>query len=160
MGFSRQEYWSGLSCPSPGDLPDPGIEPKSPALAGRFFATNPCGKPSLLKKISPPPAGQGHLPRLTWWTLTWGHLSQQHDSDFSPFHVPALPDQEVSANTRIAVTRSKPSEACWPIPSCSWWSMKVPGVFCAPLALGLLYLHPGGVCLRAAQNHHWQDKEK
>ena len=32
MGFSRQEYWSGLSFPSPGDLPDPGIEPRSPAL--------------------------------------------------------------------------------------------------------------------------------
>ena len=32
MGFSRQEYWSGLSCPPPGDLADPGIEPASPAL--------------------------------------------------------------------------------------------------------------------------------
>ena len=32
MGFSWQEYWSGLSFPSPGDLPDPGIEPESPAL--------------------------------------------------------------------------------------------------------------------------------
>ena len=32
MGFSRQEYWSGLSFPSPGDLPDPGIKPRSPAL--------------------------------------------------------------------------------------------------------------------------------
>ena len=32
MGFSRQEYWSGLPFPSPGDLPDPGIEPVSPAL--------------------------------------------------------------------------------------------------------------------------------
>ena len=32
MGFSRQEYWSGLPFPSPGDLPDPGIEPESPAL--------------------------------------------------------------------------------------------------------------------------------
>ena len=32
MGFSRQEYWSELPCPSPGDLPDPGIEPGSPAL--------------------------------------------------------------------------------------------------------------------------------
>ena len=31
MGFSRQEYWSGLTCPSPGDLPNPGIEPRSPA---------------------------------------------------------------------------------------------------------------------------------
>ena len=42
MGFSMQEYWSGLSCPSPGDLPDPGIEPMSlmsPALAAGFFTT-------------------------------------------------------------------------------------------------------------------------
>ena len=40
MGFPRQEYWSGLPFPPPGDLPDPGIEPKtlmSPALAGGFF---------------------------------------------------------------------------------------------------------------------------
>ena len=40
MGFSKQEYWSGLPCPPPGDLPDPGIEPMSLmsfALAGRFF---------------------------------------------------------------------------------------------------------------------------
>jgi len=37
MGFPRQEYWSGLPFPSPGDFPDPGIEPTSPALAGRFF---------------------------------------------------------------------------------------------------------------------------
>ena len=41
MGFSRQEYWSGLPFPSPGDLPDPGIEPASPVLAGGFFATEP-----------------------------------------------------------------------------------------------------------------------
>ena len=43
MGFSRQEYWSGLQWPSPGDLPNPGIEPMflmSPALAGRFFTTS------------------------------------------------------------------------------------------------------------------------
>ena len=43
MGFSRQEYWSGLPCPPPGDLPDPGIEPislMSPALVGRFFTTS------------------------------------------------------------------------------------------------------------------------
>ena len=40
MGFPRQEYWSGLSFLPPGDLPDPGIEPASPALAGRFFTTS------------------------------------------------------------------------------------------------------------------------
>ena len=39
MGFSRQEYWSGLPFPSPGDLPHPVIEPVSPALAGRFFTS-------------------------------------------------------------------------------------------------------------------------
>ena len=37
MGFSRQEHWSGLPFPSPGHLPDLGIKPGSPALAGRFF---------------------------------------------------------------------------------------------------------------------------
>ena len=37
MGFPRQEYWSGLPWPPPGDLPDPGIELLSPALAGRLF---------------------------------------------------------------------------------------------------------------------------
>ena len=40
MGFSKQEYWSGLPFPSPGDLPDPGIETAPPELAGRFFATS------------------------------------------------------------------------------------------------------------------------
>ena len=43
MGVSRQEYWSGLPCPPPADLPDPGIELMSftsPALAGSFFTTN------------------------------------------------------------------------------------------------------------------------
>ena len=39
MGFTRQEYWSGSTLPSPGDLPDPGIEPGASALAGGFFAT-------------------------------------------------------------------------------------------------------------------------
>ena len=47
MGFPRQEYWSGWPFPSPGDLPDPGIEPASPALAGGFFTTAPAGQPFL-----------------------------------------------------------------------------------------------------------------
>ena len=45
MGFPRQEYWSGVPFSSPGDLPNPGIEPVSPALAGGFFTTEPLGKP-------------------------------------------------------------------------------------------------------------------
>ena len=50
-GFSRQEYWSGLPCPPPGDLPDPGIEPQSftsLALVGRSFTIAPPGKPPPL----------------------------------------------------------------------------------------------------------------
>ena len=39
MGFSRQEYWSGLPFPSPGDLPDPGLEPRSPALQADSLPT-------------------------------------------------------------------------------------------------------------------------
>ena len=37
MGFPRQEYWNGLPIPSPGDLPNPGMEPMSPTLTGGFF---------------------------------------------------------------------------------------------------------------------------
>ena len=47
MDFSRQEYWSGLPFPSPGELPDPGIEPTSLTLAHRFFITEPPGKPHV-----------------------------------------------------------------------------------------------------------------
>ena len=46
LWFPRQEYWSGLLFPSPGDLSHPGMELASPALAGRFFTTEPPGKPS------------------------------------------------------------------------------------------------------------------
>ena len=45
MGFPRQEYWSGLPFPSPGDLPDPGIKPASAALAGGFFTIEQSRKP-------------------------------------------------------------------------------------------------------------------
>ena len=50
MGFSRQEYWSWLPFPSPGDLPDPGIEPLSTALAGGFFIAEPSRKPIAKRK--------------------------------------------------------------------------------------------------------------
>ena len=56
MGFSRHEYWSGLPFLTPGDLPDPGIEPVSPVspgLAGRFFATESPGKPTLGESLLP-----------------------------------------------------------------------------------------------------------
>ena len=78
MGFSRQGYWSGLPFPPPEDLPDPGTEPASPALAAEFFTTEPPGKPqqyrqhpinTLLKKANL----SGHLinevPDVPW---VWG----------------------------------------------------------------------------------------
>ena len=46
MGFPRQEYWSGLPFPSPGDLPDPEIEPRSPALQADALTSKPRGKPT------------------------------------------------------------------------------------------------------------------
>ena len=55
MGFSRQEYWSGLPFPSPGDLPDAGIEPVSPvspALQADFLPAEPSGNVSLEPDIS------------------------------------------------------------------------------------------------------------
>ena len=47
MGFSRQEYWSGLPFPSAGDLPDPGIKPRSPALQAGALPSAPPGKPKV-----------------------------------------------------------------------------------------------------------------
>ena len=50
MGFSRQEYWSGLPFPSPGDLPNPGIERRSPALQADALPSEPPGKPPGIEK--------------------------------------------------------------------------------------------------------------
>ena len=47
MDFSRKEYWSGLPFPSPGDIPTPGIEPRSPALQADALPSEPPGKPDL-----------------------------------------------------------------------------------------------------------------
>ena len=54
MGFSRQEYWSGLPFPSLGDLPNPGIEPGSPTLQADALPSEPPGKPDniILKRYS------------------------------------------------------------------------------------------------------------
>ena len=49
MGFSRQEYWSGLPFPTPGDLPNLWTEPTSPTLAGVFFTTEPLGKVKVVR---------------------------------------------------------------------------------------------------------------
>ena len=51
VGFSRQEYWGGLPFPSPGDLPDPGIKPGSPALQADALPSEPPGKYNVCVKV-------------------------------------------------------------------------------------------------------------
>ena len=85
IGFSRQEYWSGLPCPPPGDFPNPGIKPRSSALQADYLSSEPPGKPkntgvgslSLLQGNFPTQeSNQGLLhctrnqTRLSWW-LRW-----------------------------------------------------------------------------------------
>ena len=70
MEFSRPEYWSGLLCPPPGDLPNPGIEPRSPTLQADSLPAEPPGKPkntavgsfSLLRGIFPTQESNQGLP--------------------------------------------------------------------------------------------------
>ena len=59
MGFSRQEYWSGLPFPSPGDLLNPGIEPRSPALQSDSLLTELCEKPRKSGKEPGSMSGEG-----------------------------------------------------------------------------------------------------
>ena len=58
MGFYRQEYWSGLPCPPPGNLPNPGIEPRSPAFQANSLLSELPGKPKIMEPIPYP----GDLP--------------------------------------------------------------------------------------------------
>ena len=51
MDFSRQEYWSGWPCPPPGDLPNLGIKPRSPALQGDSLSPKPPGKPTIVTTL-------------------------------------------------------------------------------------------------------------
>ena len=66
MGFSQQEYWSGLACPIPGDPPDPGIEPTSPALQADFFTSTKAqglGKHFCVDRVQVVAGGGGgHVP--------------------------------------------------------------------------------------------------
>ena len=71
MGFSRQEYWSGLPFPSPGDLPNPGIKPQSPALQTGALPSEPPGKPWWLANLANQPTTNHRQIRK---------LSQDHSS--------------------------------------------------------------------------------
>ena len=66
MGFSRQEYWSGLPFPSPWDLPDPGIEPGSPALQADALPSEPPGKPKKNVKVKK----KVTLEKILFWRMS------------------------------------------------------------------------------------------
>ena len=66
MGFSRQEYWSGLPFPSPGDLPDPGIEPGSPAFQADALTSEPPGKSRMKQQNGTMKQHWRRLLRVPW----------------------------------------------------------------------------------------------
>ena len=78
MGFSRQEYWSGLPCPSPGDLPGPGIEPGSPAAAAAAKLLQSC--PTLCDPIDGSPPGSP-VPGIPQARTLEGVPSPVHESE-------------------------------------------------------------------------------
>ena len=79
--FSRQEYWSGLPFPSLGDIPDPGIEPTSPASTGRFFITEPPGKPSWSLSPTKLPRRMVRIQRDETCSDKYHHLSRQETNN-------------------------------------------------------------------------------
>ena len=79
MEFSRQEYWSGLPCPLPGDLPYPGIEPKSPTLQTDSLQSEPPGKPNVYHKykLMPDIVGSGLLSLFVSFALRLGETHKR-----------------------------------------------------------------------------------
>ena len=88
MGFSRQECWSGLPFPSPGDLPDPGIKPGSPALQADVLPSEPPGKPIVNK------TGVDVFPELFCFLDHPGDVNPAWTSGSSPFAKPGLENFE------------------------------------------------------------------
>ena len=84
MGFSRQEYWSGLPCPPLGDLPNPGIKPRSPTFQADSSPSEPPGKPkntgvgslSLLQGIFPTKESDQCLPHCRWILYQLSYCNQ------------------------------------------------------------------------------------
>ena len=102
MGFSRQEYWSGLPFPSPGDLPDPGIEPRSPALETDALPSEPPGEPVVYKHTGCSSCPSEQLLRavlevVPFWLSK--NLSQTQFTAHFPACPPPPPVPVVAANT-------------------------------------------------------------
>ena len=83
LGFPREEYWSGLPLLSPGDCPDPGIEPTSPALASGFFITEPPGKAQFIAHLSLQPQPNSALNKRPHWSISLVQCNHQHSRLFT-----------------------------------------------------------------------------
>ena len=125
MGFSRQEYLSGLLCPPPGNLPDSGIEPAS-ALAGGFFTTEPPGKPLPLDTES-----------QTWWLAGWDQLTCAYlpCGIWNLSHSPHLKLRAVAPTSRflssLEDSDSRGPRVIWARQHQLSWAVAAPGA-CAP----------------------------
>ena len=105
--FSSQEYWSGLSFPSLGVLPDPGIEPESPALAGRFFTTEP---PCLFYSL--------FYSFIFWWHCeAYGILVPQPGTEPGLMAVKAWSPNHWTTGLKSLPVSLSPPPAMWPQPA-------------------------------------------
>ena len=109
MGFFRQEYWSGLPCPPPGDLPDPGIKPGSPALQSDSLPSKPPGKAIILQlkinKIKCLVFFNGNL--LMFWLLGFCYKNP-YPSWLLPYVFGALPQSDLRGH----LTGLSPQKIC------------------------------------------------
>ena len=142
MGFPRQEYWSGVPCLSPGDLPDPRIEPVCPALAGGFFTTEP---PEILYFLfvnfswvtcSTAQWNEAVMVWVALWgcprgkalkplaTSQWGSDAWKHTG--SPCWILRWAGWQPDCNLAQDLTRNHPAQLClgswlWDPDSLKWW---------------------------------------
>ena len=130
MGFSKKEYWSRLSFPSPEDLPDPGIKPASLmslALAGRFFTLVPPGKPYQHQQA--PPATFSGLPiywvlstcltlcwvfllRESWLKVTWPEKQNWEEGDGRQTLYDILKQRSVTTGQSLVRSWMPPNPHC------------------------------------------------
>ena len=144
MGFPRQGYWSGFPCPSPGDLPDPGIEPVSPALAGGFFIIEPPGdNPRLVPKSAQPfpcpPFKLENPQRL----LTWMRILPRQTKGVLTSAISKQPRKKSPLPWRHTWEGKK--ETAWP----------EPGFLAAPVLPSCLLSVPFGDASLWKSEHRW-----
>ena len=92
MEFFRQEYWSGLPFPSPGDIPDPSIKPRSPALQADALPLEPPGKPNVVYTILPLvyQIGKLRLEEILWLVRSSTELKLGFNPGHSPPPLPGI----------------------------------------------------------------------